>query len=640
MKKFFLIISFIVCTIGNVFSQTFIQNVIAIDSAIDEPLDYTQHSIAEYEDGSFVTIGTVYSSNENFDILLTLNSIEGDVIWAQYIDYIAGDFIHNEFAGSVIIDRDSNIVLTGAVKWKKLGPPPPDRWDGHHSGILIAKFDQNGNPLEDIVLMEEIWLDDIYGFDIIQTDDEGYIVVGVQSYPASTINPSAYKFGIMLKIDKNLRFDGIQWAKKYSSTSHTSQHSRGWDSFNSITRIDNPELGEEIYAVTGSSASDVKDIHTLLIDGNGNQLWSVVGTSSASFKNNNRDNYTDYASPGITVLHRNNQLFVLYNALVRIKETNEWKGIIAVDIYDVFSGTLEDAFDIESDEDFTSLFIHGMEWEEENEEDLSIVFAGYIYREYPNTGNPVMFAVDIKNRFLDSHDDILIKWAYNYPDLFNSDDYKNVNSYSEITQPIHSSQFPVTSYFYSPKSFIKNNNPEFNYKYRFAGIGADQHSFHLSLLSTDEYGGVSDDEQCRYDLSLSLFNHTIKEPILHWSLNPIPFIVYEPYRPPFFQTTVPVLLPNFLTCNENQDENQEQNKNNIELNKIDIQLLPNPTQGWVSILASKPIEKITVYNTLGQIVKPLLVENEAIDFSGLTPGLYLVEIIANGEKNFFRIIKN
>ena len=68
-------------------------------------------------------------------------------------------------------------------------------------------------------------------------------------------------------------------------------------------------------------------------------------------------------------------------------------------------------------------------------------------------------------------------------------------------------------------------------------------------------------------------------------------------------------------------------------------LLPNPTQGWVKIHTTKKIEKITVYNTLGQIVKPL-VEKDALDLSSLKTGLYFIEITTDEKMEIFRIIKN
>lgn len=75
--------------------------------------------------------------------------------------------------------------------------------------------------------------------------------------------------------------------------------------------------------------------------------------------------------------------------------------------------------------------------------------------------------------------------------------------------------------------------------------------------------------------------------------------------------------------------------------KENIALYPNPTSGilYIKNQYNEPIDRVTVFNTLGQRVLDIQAVN-TIDISNLTNGLYFVDVTTrNGNMNSFKIIK-
>jgi len=70
---------------------------------------------------------------------------------------------------------------------------------------------------------------------------------------------------------------------------------------------------------------------------------------------------------------------------------------------------------------------------------------------------------------------------------------------------------------------------------------------------------------------------------------------------------------------------------------------PNPTTGILNILNTSKsiIEKVVVTNVLGKQVIQTRVNNNQIDISNLSNGVYFVNLIAkNGDKTSYKIVKN
>ena len=66
-------------------------------------------------------------------------------------------------------------------------------------------------------------------------------------------------------------------------------------------------------------------------------------------------------------------------------------------------------------------------------------------------------------------------------------------------------------------------------------------------------------------------------------------------------------------------------------------IYPNPAENELHIQSTVPIQKVEVFNLLGQQI----LESKAttIDISNLTEGLYLVKVFNNGKESTYKILK-
>ena len=81
---------------------------------------------------------------------------------------------------------------------------------------------------------------------------------------------------------------------------------------------------------------------------------------------------------------------------------------------------------------------------------------------------------------------------------------------------------------------------------------------------------------------------------------------------------------------------------NIEENTFgNFNFFPNPTQNAVTISSTVAVEKISIYNLLGQKVKSQTVNSTTsnIDVSNLKTGVYILEVTSNGQVGTFKMIK-
>ena len=75
--------------------------------------------------------------------------------------------------------------------------------------------------------------------------------------------------------------------------------------------------------------------------------------------------------------------------------------------------------------------------------------------------------------------------------------------------------------------------------------------------------------------------------------------------------------------------------------KNQIKVFPNPAQDFVRIVNESgiPIDKIKLFNLVGEEMPVELKENQSINISNLTAGAYLLHINCNGYESVFKIIK-
>lgn len=80
----------------------------------------------------------------------------------------------------------------------------------------------------------------------------------------------------------------------------------------------------------------------------------------------------------------------------------------------------------------------------------------------------------------------------------------------------------------------------------------------------------------------------------------------------------------------------------IESNKsVNISVYPNPSNGILNIKAEKNIQKVEVFNAMGQLVNSLKANanNATLDLSDLPNGLYTVNAVVDGSNNISKFIK-
>lgn len=81
---------------------------------------------------------------------------------------------------------------------------------------------------------------------------------------------------------------------------------------------------------------------------------------------------------------------------------------------------------------------------------------------------------------------------------------------------------------------------------------------------------------------------------------------------------------------------------NIEENTFgNFNFFPNPTQNEVTISSTIAVEKISIYNLLGQKVKSQTINSTTsnIDVSNLKTGVYILEVASNDQIGTFKMIK-
>lgn len=193
-----IIFSALLMLCGGLYAQSHIQEV-----QVPGGFDFVQHSVANYPGEQYVVAGTVVPGpvSGKSDILVLMADNAGNIVWSKYVDYG-----YDEFVGSVIVDSQDNIVLTGYTGIN----------GARNKELIVVKLDGNGNYLADIGVSDAGLFDyGLYGLDLEQSDvvEESYIIVGTGVDAATQ---SAKKYAFVLQIDQTLQ--NLNWGRVYQSS--------------------------------------------------------------------------------------------------------------------------------------------------------------------------------------------------------------------------------------------------------------------------------------------------------------------------------------------------------------------------------------------------------------------------------------
>lgn len=72
-----------------------------------------------------------------------------------------------------------------------------------------------------------------------------------------------------------------------------------------------------------------------------------------------------------------------------------------------------------------------------------------------------------------------------------------------------------------------------------------------------------------------------------------------------------------------------------------LQLFPNPVGDILYLKSKVPIESVTIYNILGQMIfkKDLDVMNTQLDISNFSSGQYLIKATVNEQSDIYKFVK-
>jgi hypothetical protein len=79
-----------------------------------------------------------------------------------------------------------------------------------------------------------------------------------------------------------------------------------------------------------------------------------------------------------------------------------------------------------------------------------------------------------------------------------------------------------------------------------------------------------------------------------------------------------------------------------EINAATFEIYPNPTQNNLRITANSPVERIEVFNLVGERVADVqpMANNTNIDLAAQSQGIYLVKVTINGQTSVRKVVKN
>jgi hypothetical protein len=196
------------------------------------------NAIIQTSDHGYAIVGTTTVIQGGFATFILRTDIDGTEIWQTTYNIPNA----SEFGNSIIEDQDGNLVITGETNSGEGG-----------RDVFVMKFNAKGDTLwsQPVIFGDG---DDDRGFDIINTSDGGYLVVG--SY--SILGEEDF-YAIKLDIDGN-----EEWQRNW-----------GTDSKDVLRAVVQTPEGD--YIVTGSTGeNDESDIYVARLAPDGDILWTNI----------------------------------------------------------------------------------------------------------------------------------------------------------------------------------------------------------------------------------------------------------------------------------------------------------------------------------------------------------------------------
>jgi len=196
------------------------------------------YSVLETDDSGLITAGVSFQGSDG-DIWVIKTDALGDSVWSRYYDFSPRDI-----AVAIAPTSDGGFVLAGLTNY----------YIYFRSDILLMKITSHG----DLVWRKAYGgiLDD-YAFDVIETDDGGFILAG-----ATNSQQYGTYFGQLCILKTNAQGDSL-WSKRYEG-----------NPFSEATQI--MQMPDNGYMVAGyvSTTPSNMDIWLLRTDQNGDTLWT------------------------------------------------------------------------------------------------------------------------------------------------------------------------------------------------------------------------------------------------------------------------------------------------------------------------------------------------------------------------------
>lgn len=571
--------------------------------------NFMQHSAVKTELGEIVIVGTLTPGvvSGNSDIVMIKLDSSGNILWSNYVDY--GE---DEFAGSLVIDPEENIVLVG-YKGQNGGSSP-------NKDLIIVKFNTNGELIAESVIVDSQLGYSLYGMDIeyIKSGicDESsldYIVVGTGANGATAMSS---KFGFVLKIDSNLT--DISWGYSYQSENVTNEY----DSFNHILKMNHP-WGIEAFLLTGSGKGNFswypegQMVTNDLINLDGVSLWKNAKSSKDP---------SPFISNGVMALYRQdtNTFYVLNRG---------GENDVLISEIDAHSGNNTGNNLGLHNHEHDSYIITGMDWMNQNQ--TKIILSGYRMNSYSYPSNYEGAAIFVEIDLLSFPQPNSVNWASSMIE-FSGLNLQNL-TFDHIVQPINyntgSVPYHVYNQLYTPKSSFFTVADEYKvgfvtpYEDILANIfNASFHSIDLSTSIEDECFYLEENTH-EYNFSVEERNNFKRQPHYFEIGKNKPEVVNIP-------------IESKSICYDREiggKSNKSDSSNDTDYNLLKV--YPNPTTDFIYIDSNKKIEEVVVYNVSGQMFEMSYENKDTLDFSNYSSGIYFVKVKTDDEEKVFKVIK-
>ncbi|UCE65567.1 MAG: hypothetical protein JSU85_11955, partial [Candidatus Zixiibacteriota bacterium] len=200
------------------------------------------HSVEQTSDGGFVAAGYIGGS-ETADFLLLKTDSNGDMLWFR--KYGAVD--ENEQAQSVKQTYDGGYIVVGWVKFRNIF----DYWN-----IYMVRTDANGDTIWTWKYAGEGYA---YGYDVEETPDNGFVIVGKTGDSATIDDYDAY----LIKLDAA---GDTVWTRVYGD--HTNQ-----DLYDVELTSDGGYVVTGHYGDCSPTCPGSYDVLLMKVAANGDSLW-------------------------------------------------------------------------------------------------------------------------------------------------------------------------------------------------------------------------------------------------------------------------------------------------------------------------------------------------------------------------------